>query len=151
MPFRHQALRHKPDDVRGGITERGLDEKVELYQQKIREALSKSGASYKISLRIVNNPVEAGYDAKVGDVFTEVVRDKDMRNEAFIINVTSRFLEKQPEILFEASSLHEVCHVMNDDLTGYHRNFANPEVAEEYCVLQIVGESRYAIYQHWTP
>lgn len=114
------------------------------------------GASYKIKLRLVNNPLEAGYDATVGDVFTEVVRDPEMRNESFIINVTADFVERQPEILFEASSLHEVCHIMNDDLTGYHRNSANIETAEEYCVLQVVGESRYkqylqayATYQHW--
>jgi len=84
--------------------------------------MARLGASYKINLRLVNNPVEAGYDAAtVGDVFTDVVRSEEMRNQSFIINVTADFLEKQPEILFEASSLHEVCHVMNDDLTGYHR------------------------------
>ena len=139
------------------ITERGLDQKVAAYQRKITEALHRLGASYKISLRIVNNPVEAGYNAAtVGDVFTDVVRNKEMRNQSFIINVTADFLERQPEILFEASSLHEVCHVMNDDLTGYHRNGANIEAAEEHCVLQVVGESRYkeylqayATYQHW--
>ena len=139
------------------ITERGLDQKVAAYQRKINEALTRLGASYKISLRIVNNPVEAGYNAEtVGDVFTDVVRNEEMRNQSFIINVTADFLEKQPEILFEASSLHEVCHVMNDDLTGYHRNGANIEVAEERCVLQVIGESRYkeylkayAAYQHW--
>jgi hypothetical protein len=139
------------------ITERGLDQKVAAYQRKINEALPRLGASYKISLRIVNNPVEGGYNAAtVGDVFTEVVRNEEMRNESFIINVTADFLEKQPEILFEASSLHEVCHVMNDDLTGYHRNGANIEAAEEHCVLQVIGESRYkeylqayATYQHW--
>jgi hypothetical protein len=45
---------------------------------------------------------------------------------------------------------------MNDDLTGYHRNGANIEIAEEHCVLQNVGESRYkeylqayATYRHW--
>jgi hypothetical protein len=97
------------------ITERGLDQKVAAYQRKITEALPRLGASYKISLRIVNNPVEAGYAATVGDVFTDVVRNKEMRNQSFIINVTADFLEKQPEILFEASALHEVCHVMNDD------------------------------------
>jgi len=115
------------------------------------------GASYKINLRLVNNPVEAGYNAAtVGDVFTDVVRNEEMRNQSFIINVTADFLEKQPESLFEASSLHEVCHIMNDDLTGYHRNGANIEAAEEHCVLQVVGESRYkeflqayAKYQHW--
>jgi hypothetical protein len=141
---------------RACIAERGLAQKVQVYQHKIAEAMSRLGASYKIDLRVVNNPVEAGYDPSVGDVFTEVVRDKEMRNESFVINVTSSFLQNQPEILFESSSLHEVCHVMNDDLTGYHRNFANPETAEEYCVLQVVGESRYeeylrayARYQNW--
>src|SRR6185436_17598441 len=115
------------------------------------------GASYKFSLRLVNNPVEAGYDAaSVGDVFTDVVRNEEMRNESFILNVTADFLEKQPEILFESSSLHEVCHIMNDDLTGYHRNGANIEAAEEHCVLQVTGEARYkeylqayAAYRHW--
>lgn len=139
------------------IAERGLDMKAAAYRRKIAEALRRLGASYKISLRLVNNPVEAGYDAEtVGDVFTDVVRDQEMRNQSFIINVTPDFLEKQPEILFEASSLHEVCHIMNDDLSGYHRNGANIETAEEHCVLQAVGESRYkeylrayATYQHW--
>jgi len=139
------------------ITGRGLDQKVAAYQRKINEALPRLGASYKISLRVVNNPVEAGYNAAtVGDVFTDVVRNEEMRNQSFIINVTADFLERQPEILFESSSLHEVCHVMNDDLTGYHRNGANTEAAEEHCVLQVVGESRYkeylqayATYQHW--
>jgi hypothetical protein len=139
------------------ITERGLDQKLAEYQRKIAEAMPRLGASYKIGLRLINNPVEAGYDAAtIGDVFTEVVRNEEMRNQSFIINVTADFLEKQPEILFEASSLHEVCHVMNDDLTGYHRNGANIEAAEERCVLQAVGEARYeqylqayAAYQHW--
>ena len=142
---------------RACITVRGLDQKAALYQRKIDEAMPKLGASYKISLRIVNHPVEAGYNAAtIGDVFTDVVRDEEMRNEAFIINVTADFLENQPEILFEASSLHEVCHIMNDDLTGYYRNGANVEVAEEACVLQAVGHTRYeqylrayAVYQHW--
>jgi hypothetical protein len=139
------------------IAERGLEQKVAAYQRKITEALPRLGASYKVDLRPVNNPVEAGYDAAtVGDVFTDVVRDGEMRNHSFIINVTTNFLEKQPEILFESSSLHEICHVMNDDLNGYHRNGANIEAAEEHCVLQVVGESRYkeylqayARYQHW--
>ena len=139
------------------IAERGLDQKVVAYQRKLTDSMLRLCASYKISLRLVNNPVEAGYDAAmVGDVFTEVVRNEEMRNQSFIINVTTDFLEKQPEILFEASTLHEVCHVMNDDLTGYHRNGANIEAAEERCVLQVVGESRYkeylqayAAYQHW--
>ncbi len=138
------------------LSRRGLDQKAAAYQRKIEEAMPKLGASYKVSLRLVNHPVEAGYDATAGDVFTEVVRNEEMRNEAFIINVTTDFLEKQPEILFEASSLHEICHVMNDDLTGYHRNGANIEAAEEHCVLQATGEARYeeylqayARYQHW--
>jgi hypothetical protein len=138
------------------IAERGLDRRVEAYRRKITEALSTLGASYKIDLRVVNHPVEAGYDATVGDVFTEVVRDDEMRNQSFIINVTADFLEQQPEVLFEASALHEVCHVMNDDLTGYHRNGASIEAAEEACVLRAVGEPRYerylqayGTYRHW--
>jgi hypothetical protein len=138
------------------ITERGLNGKQAAYQRKIAEAMSRLGASYKIALRLVNHPVAAGYDATVGDVFTEVVRNDEMRNQSFIINVTASFLEQQPEILFEASALHEVCHVMNDDLSGYHRNGGNTEIAEERCVLEVVGESRYeqylqayAAYRHW--
>lgn len=137
------------------ITARGLDQKVAQYQRKITEAMSRLGASYKIDLRIVNHPVEAGYKED-DDVFTEVVRDEEMRNQSFVVNVTAQFLEQEPEILFEASSLHEVCHIINDDLTGYHRNGANIEAAEEHCVLQLVGESRYqqylqayATYRHW--
>lgn len=140
------------------ISERGLEYKVAAYQLKIAQAMSTLGASYKIELRVVNDPLAAGYEASVGDVFTDVVRDEDMRNQSFVINVTADFLEKQPEILFEASSLHEVCHIMNDDLTGYHRNGANIEVAEERCVLEAVGELRYekylrayAAYRHWEP
>jgi hypothetical protein len=139
------------------IKTRGLDQKAALYRRKITEAMTKLGASYQITLRLVNHPVEAGYDAsRIGDVFTEVVRDEEMQKQSFIINVTADFLEKQPEILFEASSLHEVCHIMNDDLAGYHRNGENIEAAEEHCVLQVVGEPRYseylrayAAYQHW--
>lgn len=138
------------------ITERGLDRKAAIYQRKIKEAMTTLGVSYKIAIRLVNNPIEAGYDASVGDVFTEVVRDAEMRNQSFIMNVTGDFLENQSEMLYEASSLHEICHIMNDDLPGYHRNFENPEVAEEFCVLQAVGEQRYreylrayAKYQHW--
>jgi hypothetical protein len=141
------------------IAERGLAPKVAVYQRKISEALPRLRASYKISLRIVNNPEAAGYDpAAVGDVFTEVVRNEEMRNQSFIINVTADFLEKQPELLFESSALHEVCHIVNDDLTGYHRNGANTEAAEESCVLHAVGERRYrdylqayAMYQGWDP
>src|SRR5262245_25289687 len=138
------------------ITERGLNGKQAAYERKIAEAMSRLGASYKIALRLVNHPVAAGYDASVGDVFTEVVRNEEMRNQSFIINVTASFLEQQQEILFEASALHEVCHVMNDDLSGYHRNGGNTEVAEERCVLETVGGARYeqylqayAAYMHW--
>jgi hypothetical protein len=128
------------------ISERGLDHKKEQYERKIAEAMSRLGASYKIALRLVNDPVAAGYDPTVSDVFTDVVRDEAMRNQSFIINVNARFLEQQPDVLFEASALHEVCHVMNDDLPGYHRNGANIEAAEERCVLRGVGESRYEQY-----
>jgi hypothetical protein len=138
------------------VTARGLDGKRAAYERKITEAMARLGARYKIALRLVNRPVDAGYDATVGDVFIEPVRNKEMRDESFVINVTASFLEQQPEILFESSALHEVCHVMNDDLSGYHRNGANTEIAEERCVLQVVGESRYeqylqayAAYRHW--
>lgn len=141
----------------GCITERGLDQKVAAYQRKIYEAMPRLGASYKITIRPVNHPVEAGYNAAtIGDVCTEVVRNEQMQSESFIINVTTDFLANQPEILFEASSLHEVCHIMNDDLAGHHRKRANIEAAEEHCLLQAVGEARYqqylrtyASYQHW--
>lgn len=141
------------------IAERGLAPKIAAYQRKIVEALPKLRASYKISLRIVNDPAAAGYDAAtVGDVFTDVVRDDEMRNQAFIINVTADFLEKQAEVLFESSALHEVCHIIDDDLTGYHRNGGNAEAAAESCVLHAVGEPRYrdylqayAEYQRWDP
>ncbi|HEX6894120.1 MAG TPA: hypothetical protein VF146_02540, partial [Bryobacteraceae bacterium] len=94
------------------VVDRALDQKVAAYQRKITEAMPRLGASYKFGLRVIQNPAEAGYDmATVGDVFTDVVRNREMRNESFIINVTADFLEKQPEILFEASALHEVCHV----------------------------------------
>lgn len=141
------------------VAERGLAPKVAAYQRKITEALPRLRASYKIGLRIINNPEQAGYDpATVGDVFTEVVRNEEMRNQSFIINVTADFLEKQADLLFESSALHEVCHIVNDDLTGYHRNGANTEAAEESCVLHAVGEPRYkdyllayAKYQRWDP
>src|SRR5262245_25351681 len=107
------------------IIERGLALKQAAYERKIAEAMARLGASYKGALRIVNDPVAAGYDAAVGDVFTEAVRNDEMRNQSFIVNVTARFLEQQPDILFEASALHEVCHITNDDLPGYHRNGAN--------------------------
>ena len=138
------------------IAERGLDKKAAIYKRKITEAMSTLGVSYKTVLRLVNNPIEVDYDASVGDVFTDVVRNEEMRNQSFVVNVTGDFLENQPEILYEASSLHEICHIMNDDLPGYHRNFDNPEVAEEFCVLKAIGEARYvqylqayAKYQHW--
>src|SRR5262245_13645601 len=138
------------------ISDRGLDQKKAEYERKIAEAMSRLGASYKITLRLVNNPVAAGYDATISDVFTDVVRDEAMRIQSFIISVNARFLEEQPDILFESSALHEECHVMNDDLPGYHRNGANIEAAEEACVLGAVGESRYerylqayAAYHHW--
>jgi hypothetical protein len=91
------------------IAARGLDRKAAAYHDKINQAMTTLGASYKISLRLVNHPVEAGYNAEtVGDVsvsrsldaFTDVVRSEEMRNQSFVINVTRDFLERQPEILF---------------------------------------------------
>jgi hypothetical protein len=61
------------------ISERGLDQKKEEYQRKMAEAMSRLGASYKITLRLVNDPVAAGYDVTAADVFTDVVRDQGGR------------------------------------------------------------------------
>src|SRR5215467_10660556 len=59
------------------IAARGLDQKAAMYRRKIAEAMMKLGASYQIALRLVNHPVEAGYDpARIGDVFTDVVRNE---------------------------------------------------------------------------
>ncbi len=133
---------------RACITERGLDEKVAAFQHKIVEALSKLGASYKIEVRIIDNPNWGPYGTPTDgtDVWTDVVRNEEMRNESFIINVTARFLQAQPDILFESSTLHEVCHIKNDDLNGYHRQGRNIEVAEERCVADAVGMTRYQEY-----
>jgi hypothetical protein len=77
------------------ITTRGLDHKVTLYQRKISEAMTKLGASYQIRLRVINNPVEAGYDAVgVGDVFTDVVRNDEMQNQSFFWSGSRRFCMK---------------------------------------------------------
>ena len=74
------------------IAERGLDQKVGEYERKITEAMPRLGASYKISLRPVNHPVEAGYNAAtIGDVFTEVVRNDQMRNQSFYHKRDCRF------------------------------------------------------------
>jgi hypothetical protein len=69
-----------------------------------------------------------------------------MHNESFVINVSVWFLQRQPEILLEHSSRHEVAHIMNDDLTGYHHQEGNIELAEERRVLDLVGEERYREY-----
>jgi hypothetical protein len=128
------------------IVELGLKEKLDTFEQKIAEAQRRLGASYKIRLRAIGSLMFAPYSDDVGPVFTDVVRDADMRNESFIISATADFLAKQPEILFEHSAIHEIAHIMNDDLEGYHRNGANIELAEERVVLNLVGESRYEEY-----
>lgn len=38
------------------ITERALDREAAIYQRKITEAMTTLGVSYKIALRLVNNP-----------------------------------------------------------------------------------------------
>ena len=121
------------------IVKLGLKEKVSTYEHKIAEAQRRLGASYKIRLRAIGSLTFSPYSGDAGPVFTEVVRNAEMRNESFIIGVTADFLRSQPEILFEHSALHEVAHIMNDDLEGYHRNGANIEVAEERVVLNLVG------------
>jgi hypothetical protein len=139
------------------LIELGLKEKAATFEHKIAEAQRRLGTSYKIRLRAVGSLMFTPYSGNVGPVFTEVVRNADMRNESFIISVTAAFLANQPEILFEHSAIHEVAHIMNDDLEGYHRNGANIELAEERVVLNLVGESRYeeylrayAEYRNWS-
>jgi hypothetical protein len=139
------------------IAELGLQKKLATFEHKIAEAQRRLGASYKIRVRVIGSLMFTRYSDNVGPVFTEAVRDADMRNESFITSVTADFLSNQPEILFEHSAIHEVAHIMNDDLEGYHRNGANIELAEERVVLNLVGEARYqkylrayAKYRNWS-
>lgn len=129
------------------ITKNGLDEKVATFKAKITEAMQRHGVSYKIDLRIVDKQMYGPYGTPSdSDIWTDVVRDKDMRNESFVISVTAKFLKEQPEILFESGTLHEVAHIMNDDLTGYHRQGGNSEFAEERRVADLVSMPRYEEY-----
>ncbi len=147
------SLPGEPEDCKSAfelspdcIVQLGLKEKVAAFERKIAEAQTGLGASYKIRVRAVGSLMFTPYSGNVAPVFTEVVRNADMRNESFIVNVTAAFLKSQPEILFEHSALHEIAHIMNDDLEGYHRNGANVELAEERVVLNLVGEPRYEEY-----
>lgn len=129
------------------IAERGLTGKVDAFQQHLMDAQKKLGTGYKIDLKVVDRAMWGPYGTPLdSDVWTNVVRDKDMRNESFVVHVTGKFLNEQPDILFESSTAHEVCHIMNDDLPGYHRQGANIEVAEERCVANAVGMPRYEEY-----
>ena len=137
------------------IAELGLQEKVALFESKIAEAQRRYGASYKIRLQVIGDASWEGQDANRAPVFLEF--DEEVRT-TFKIFITSRFLAKAPEILFEHSTLHEVAHIINDDLPGYHRYRSNCEVAEERVVLNLVGEERYkeylqayAKYKDWPP
>jgi hypothetical protein len=134
------------------IAELGLQEKVALFESKIAEAQRRYGASYKIRLQVIGDSNREGQDAPVLMHFDEKVRT------TFKIFVASRFLAEVPEILFEHSTLHEVAHIINDDLPGYHRYRSDCEVAEERVVLNLVGEERYkeylqayAKYKDWPP
>jgi hypothetical protein len=124
------------------IAELGLQEKVALFESKIAEAQRRYGASYKIRLQVIGDSNRQGQDAPVLMHFDEKVRT------TFKIFVTSRFLAEVPGILFEHSTLHEVAHIINDDLPGYHRYGSNCELAEERVVLNLVGEERYKEYLH---
>ena len=137
------------------IAELGLQEKVAIFESKIAEAQRRYGASFKIRLQVIGDSIREDHGANTGPVFTDF--DEEVRT-TFKIFVTSRFLAKAPEILFEHSTLHEVAHIMNDDLPGYHRYRSNCEVAEERVVLNLVGEKRYkeylqayAKYKDWPP
>ena len=137
------------------IAELGLQEKVAIFESKIAEAQRRYGASYKIRLQVIGDSIWEGHDANTGPVLMDF--DEEVRT-TFKIFVTSRFLAKAPELLFEHSTLHEVAHIINDDLPGYHRYRSNCEVAEERVVLNLVGEERYkeylqayAKYKDWPP
>jgi hypothetical protein len=137
------------------IAELGLQEKVAIFESKIAEAQRRYGASYKIRLQVIGDSIWEGHDANTAPVFLHF--DEEVRT-TFKIFVTSRFLAKAPEILFEHSTLHEVAHIINDDLPGYHRYRSDCEVAEERVVLNLVGEERYkeylqayAKYKDWPP
>jgi hypothetical protein len=137
------------------IAELGLQEKVAFFESKIAEAQRRYGASYKIRLQVIGEAIREGHDANTAPVFLDF--DEQVRT-TFKVFVTSRFLAKAPEIMFEHSALHEVAHIINDDLPGYHRYRADCEVAEERVVLNLVGEERYkeylqayAKYKDWPP
>ena len=125
------------------IAELGLQEKAGLFESKIAEAQRRYGASYKIRLQVIGDAICEGHDASTAPVFLDF--DEEVRT-TFKIFVTSRFLAKAPEILFEHSTLHEVAHIINDDLPGYHRYRSDCEIAEERVVLNLVGEERYKEY-----
>src|SRR5262245_29188493 len=94
------------------IVELGLKDKVATFEHKIAEAQRKLGASYKIRVRVIGSLMFSPYSGNLGPVFTDVVRNADMRNESFITSVTADFLNNQPEILFEHSTIHEIAHIM---------------------------------------
>jgi hypothetical protein len=125
------------------VAELGLQEKVAIFESRIAEAQRTYGASYKIRLQVIGDSIWGGHDANTGPVFINF--DEEVRT-TFKIFVTSKFLAKAPEILFEHSTLHEVAHIINDDLPGYHRYRSDCEVAEERVVLNLVGEKRYKEY-----
>jgi hypothetical protein len=137
------------------IAELGLQEKAAIFESKIAEAQRRYGASYKIRLQVIGDSLREDHGANTGPVFTDF--DEEVRT-TFKIFVTSKFLAKAPELLFEHSTLHEVAHIINDDLPGYHRYRSNCELAEERVVLNLVGEARYkeylqayAKYKDWPP
>ena len=137
------------------IAELGLQEKVAIFESKIAEAQRRYGASYQIRVQVIGDPIWGGHDANSGPVFINF--GEEVRT-TFKIFVTAGFLAKAPEILFEHSAFHEVAHIINDDLPGYHRYRSNCEVAEERVVLNLVGEERYkeylqayAKYKDWPP
>ncbi len=137
------------------IVELGLQEKVAIFEGKIAEAQRKYGASYKMRIQVIGDSTCEGHDPNTAPVFLDF--DEEVRT-TFKVFVSSRFLAKAPEILFEHSALHEVAHIINDDLPGYHRYRSDCEIAEERVVFNLVGEERYkdylqayAMYKDWPP
>ena len=46
-------------------------------------------------------------------------------------------------MLIEHASLHEVAHILNDDVGSYRKHGAQQEIAAEHQIYKLVGEKRY--------
>ena len=152
-----------PNQVSGSkpFAEQSPIEKAVTYKKHLDEGLRLYGASYKIDLEVMDF-FAANKHQTTSPVFTTVKYDDNAKPEAFTVHVLEHFLKTQPEILFEHSALHEIAHIINDDLEGYYRNGAKVELAEERTVMDLVESKKekgryekylkaYAEYRNWSP